>query len=102
MPRRELLTSFEREHLLAFPHDDGALLRIGTLSSEDLAFIGQDRGDHNQLGVGIQLCCLRYPGRAIGSDETPPPQLLDLVAAQLRVSPSVWDLYAHRDQTRSR
>ena len=41
MPRRELLSSFEREHLLAFPRDDAALLRVATLSSEDLAFIGQ-------------------------------------------------------------
>jgi hypothetical protein len=28
MPRRELLTSSEREQLLALPRDDGALLRI--------------------------------------------------------------------------
>ena len=100
MPRRELLTSSEREQLLALPRDDGALLRIATFSREDLAFIGQHRGDHNRLGIGIQLCYLRHPGRALGSDETPHAQLLGLVAAQLKVSPDVWDLYANRDQTR--
>ena len=100
MPRRELLTSLEREQLFALPRDDGALLRIATLSREDLAFIGQHRGDHNRLGVGIQLCYLRYPGRVLGSDEAPNAQLLGLVAAQLRVSPDVWDIYAQRDQTR--
>ena len=84
MPRRELLTSSEREQLLALPRDDGALLRIATFSREDLAFIGQHRGDHNRLGIGIQLCYLRHPGRALGSDETPHAQLLGLVAAQLR------------------
>ena len=54
MPRR-LLTSLEREQLFALPRDDGALLRIATLSREHLAFIGQHRGDHNRLGVAIQL-----------------------------------------------
>jgi TnpA family transposase len=81
MPRRELLTSLEREQLFALPRDDGALLRIAALSREDLAFIGQHRGDHNRLGVGIQLCYLRYPGRVLGSDEVPNAQLLGFVAA---------------------
>jgi TnpA family transposase len=100
MARRELLTSSEREQLLALPRDDGALLRVATLSKEDLAFIGQHRGDHNRLGVGIQLCYLRHLGRVLGPDEAPDAQLLGLVAVQLRVSAGVWDLYANRDQTR--
>jgi len=100
MPRRELLTSSEREQLLALPRDDGALLRVATLSKEDLAFIGQHHGDHNRLGVGIQLCYLRHLGRVLGPDEAPDAQLLGLVAVQLRVSAGVWDLYANRDQTR--
>ena len=78
----------------------GALLRVATLSKEDLAFIGQHRGDHNRLGVGIQLCYLRHLGRVLGPDEAPDAQLLGLVAVQLRVSAGVWDLYANRDQTR--
>jgi TnpA family transposase len=100
MPRRELLTSSEREQLLGLPHDDGALLRVASLSRDDVAFIGQHRGDHNRLGVGIQLCYLRHLGRVLGPDEVPHAKLLGLVAAQLKVSPSVWDLYANRDQTR--
>jgi hypothetical protein len=35
----------------------------------------------------------------LGTDEAPDAQLLDLVAAQLKV-PAAWDLYANRDQTR--
>ena len=46
------------------------------------------------------MCYLRYPGRVLGSDEAPDAQLLGMVAAQLRVSPDVWDIYAQRDQTR--
>jgi TnpA family transposase len=52
------------------------------------------------LGVGIQLCYLRHLGRVLGTDEAPDAQLLDLVAAQLKVPAAVWDLYANRDQTR--
>ena len=100
MPRRELLTSSERDQLLSLPHDDGTLLRVATLTREDRAFIGQHRGNHNRLGVGIQLCYLRHLGRVLGPDEAPDAQLLGLVAAQLKVPPGVWDLYADRDQTR--
>ena len=46
------------------------------------------------------MCYLRYPGRVLGSDEAPDAQLLGMVAAQLRVSPDVWDIYAQRDQRR--
>jgi Domain of unknown function (DUF4158) len=52
------------------------------------------------LHVGIQLCYLRHLGRVLGPDEVPHAKLLGLVAAQLKVSPGVWDLYANRDQTR--
>ena len=96
MPRRELLTSSERDQLLSLPHDDGALLRVATLTREDRAFIGQHRGNHNRLGVGIQLCYLRHLGRVLGPDEAPDAQLLGLVATQLKVPPGVWDLYADR------
>ncbi len=37
---------------------------------------------------------------ALGVDETPPPTLTDIVAAQLKGSPTLWDAYARRDQTR--
>ncbi len=99
MPRRELLTSSEREQLLGLPHDDGALLRVASLSREDLAFIGQHRGDHNRLGVGIQLCYLRHLGQVLGPDEVPHAKLLGLVAPQLKVSPGVWDLRQSRSDT---
>ena len=36
----------------------------------------------------------------LGTDEVPDAQLLDLVAAQLKVPAAAWDLYANRDQTR--
>jgi hypothetical protein len=41
MPRRELLTSSERLELLTFPDDEGELIRLYTLTKEDLTFVRQ-------------------------------------------------------------
>lgn len=100
MPRRELLTPGQRAELLAFPSDEAELIRRYTLSKTDLAFVRQHRGHPNRLGVAVQMGYLHYPGRVLGQDERPHPPLLGMVAAQLKVSTSVWDLYAARDQTR--
>jgi hypothetical protein len=43
---------------------------------------------------------LQHPGRVPAEDETPPPALLGIIAAQIRVSPALWGTYARRDQTR--
>jgi TnpA family transposase len=88
MPRRELLTAAQREGLLAFPEEEENLLRYYVLSVRDLAAVRQHRGDHNRLGFAVQLCyCLRYPGRVLAENETPPAALLGMVAAQLQVQP---------------
>ena len=51
MPRRGILTSTERMQLLAFPDDEGELIRKYTFSKADLAFVRQHRGGHNRLGI---------------------------------------------------
>ena len=50
MPRRELLTSTQRDELLTFPTDEADLLRYYTFNTHDLAVIRRRRGDHNRLG----------------------------------------------------
>ena len=100
MARRELLSAAEREALLAFPTDESELIRRYALSRADRTFIRQHRSDHNRLGIAIQLCYLRHPGRTLGVDETPPPALVGIVTAQLKASPALRDDYARRDQTR--
>jgi len=55
MPRRELLTPTERGQLFAFPEDEGELIRLATLARADLTYIRQHRGDHNRLGLAIQM-----------------------------------------------
>lgn len=100
MPRREVLTPVERVQLFAFPDDEGELIRLGTLSRTDLTFIRHHRGDHNRLGIAVQMTYLRYPSRMLGESEAPHPPLLGIVAAQLKVTPAAWSLYATRDETR--
>lgn len=85
MPRRELLTSSERLELLAFPTDEGELIRLYTLTKTDLDFVRQHRGDHNRLGIAVLMSYLRYPGRVLAGDENPHRPLIDIVAGQLGV-----------------
>ncbi len=100
MPRRELLTFTERLELLAFPTDEAELIRLYTLIRQDVAFVRQHRGDHNRLGIAVQMAYLRFPGRVIGEREAPYEPVLNLLAAQLEIPVAAWDLYAKRDETR--
>jgi len=100
MPRRELLTAAQRFQLFAFPDDESELIRLATLSAEDFAFVRQHRGGHNRLGIAILMIYLRFPGRVLGPAERPHAPIIGIVAAQLGVTPAVWDVYASRDETR--
>jgi TnpA family transposase len=100
MPRRELLTPTQRVQLFAFPEDEGELIRLATLARADLTYIRQHRGDHNRLGLAIQMVYLRHPSRVLPPSEAPYPPLLGIVAAQLKVTPAAWSQYAKRDETR--
>lgn len=97
MPRGELLTPAERESLLAIPSTEAERIRHYTLNRTDLGFIRQHRWDYNRLGVAIQLCYLRYPGRVLARGEIPPAALLAMVAAQLKTTAAMWNQYAARD-----
>lgn len=100
MPRREILTAAEGLELLAFPEDEGELIRLYTLTKPDLAFARQHRGNHNRLGIAVQMSYLQYPGRVLGEKEAPYEPILRLVSAQLAIAPAAWELYAARDETR--
>ena len=100
MPRRELLTPAQRLQLFAFPEDESELIRLASLSKEDMAFVRQHRGDHNRLGIAVLMTYVRYPGRVLGAEETPHAPIVGIIASQLHVVPAVWDLYAKRDETR--
>ena len=70
-------------------------VRYYTLSSDEIALVQKRRNDANRLGFALQLCYLRYPGRALQPQETIPEALLSYVADQLDVPASKFKQYAN-------
>ncbi|MBD2750000.1 DUF4158 domain-containing protein [Microvirga sp. BT688] len=100
MTRRKLLSPEERQALLGIPDDEASLIRHYTLSPQDRLQAEVRRRAHNQLGYAVQLCLMRYPGRILGVDESPPAAMVAYVAEQLEVDPGVFALYSRRYHTR--
>jgi TnpA family transposase len=100
MPRRELFSPAQRLELLALPDDAGDLIRLFTLSTQDLAIIRERRGAANRLGFAVQLCSIRFPGQILSPNDAPDQRVLAIIARQLRLDPDLWPEYAARDETR--
>ena len=100
MAHRTILTPKQREVLFGLPADEAQLLKHYTLSDEDLDHIGQRRRPRNRLGFALQLCALRYPGRALLPGEVIPVEIADFLAAQLGLKDADLDAYAAREDTR--
>ncbi len=102
MPTRELLSPAQRPQFVELPDamEERELVRHYTLSPEDLAHVDPKRGDHNKLGFCVQLCLLRFPGRALGPDERVPERILQYIATQVGVQPEVFEGYGERENTR--
>lgn len=80
------LTDAERDRLNLFPTDIAPtdLLAYFTLSEPDLELIQAHRGDHNRLGVALQLVALRLLGFAPDDLSTAPRRAVAYVALQPR------------------
>ncbi len=100
MPRRHILTERQRSALLDLPTDELSLLKHYTLGDDDLTNIQERRRPENRLGFALQLCALRYPGRALAPGETIPHEVLSFIGAQLGVPADALLTYAARRQTR--
>jgi hypothetical protein len=100
MPRRNILAERQRSSLLDLPKDEMSLLRHYTLSDEDLEHINERRRPENRLGFALQLCALRYPGRALPPGEVIPHDVLAFIGAQLGLTGDALLSYAARRQTR--
>src|SRR5260370_36237293 len=97
------LTESERKRLRGFPEDISPedITAFFTLSATDMEQVEKQRGDHNRLGVSLQLCALRYLGFSPNDITTIPLQIVSYVSKQLGVDPSVLKLYGERMQTQS-
>lgn len=100
MPRRHILTERQRSALLDLPTDVLSLLKHYTLGDDDLENIEQRRRPENRLGFALQLCALRYPGRALAPGEMIPQEVLSFIGAQLGIPADALLTYAARRQTR--
>jgi len=98
--RRALLSSEQRARLFGIPVDQAEMARHYLLSPEDLVLVRAKRRAANRLGFAIQLCALRYPGRALEPLEAPPASMLSFVAKQIGVDPALFGDYARRGETR--
>jgi len=100
MPRRMILTDAERQNFLALPTDDDTLIRHWSLDDEDHRLLETRRRGDTRLGLALQLCALRYPGRFIQRGEVIPQTALTFLAEQLRIEPDALVSFAQRAPTR--
>ncbi|KGB10167.1 tn3 transposase DDE domain protein [Enterobacteriaceae bacterium ATCC 29904] len=100
MPRRQILSSEEKERLLIVPDDDVFLTRMCFLSEHDLALINKHRRPANRLGFAVLLCYLRGPGFLPDKSISPHDGVVFRLAAHLKVQSDLWAEYASREVTR--
>ena len=86
MKKHEILSAQSRAELFDPPADPAAIVRHYTLSPDDLkTLIGQRRRDANRLGFAVHLAYLKFPGRVLGSEETPASGVVAFLAHQLGI-----------------
>ena len=103
MARRNLLSRHELERLILLRTDHFSIVRNCTLPTEDLDAIGKRRGGVNRLGVAVHLVLPRRSGLGLrtNSDIPIPQAILSYLAAQLCVSPDIFEHYGQRPQTQT-
>lgn len=99
-PTPSILSPHLRAALFDPPADHDEVQRRYALAPEDVALARQHRRQHNRLGFAVQLALVHDLGRPLRADEQLPGAIIEIAAEQLGVEPSVFDLYARRDETR--
>ena len=75
------------------------MARYYALSAEDIAFIRQHRGPNNRLGIALQLCSLRFPGRMLMQISSISERVVVYVAEQLNLPATAFAGYGKRKGT---
>ena len=99
----QFLSQAERERLQSFPDaiTPNEVITFFTLSDQDLILVKKRSGHHNLLGFALQLGTLRYLSFIPDNFPQLPPTVVEYVAQQLEISPSVLHKYGERSQTRT-
>lgn len=100
MPWKQLLSSAQRAQVLALPTSLREFEDLYTLNPADRQFVAIRRTDANRIGIAVQLCFLRHPGRAWAPDELLPTAMTRFIARQVDADPESLTEYASRDETR--
>ncbi len=100
MKKHEILSPQSRAALFDPPPEPAAIVRHYTFSPDDLTLIRRRRMNANRLGFAVHLAYLKFPGRVLGAEEVPPPDMVTFVASQIGSPPKAFDEYARRDETR--
>ena len=98
--RQRLLSELDWAALLVPAGTEREMLRHYQLSAEDLDLIRSKRTDTTRLRFALLMLYCRYPGRVLGPDEVPPPQVVAFVARQLCLGEVDLGAGPHRDETR--
>ena len=75
------------------------MARYYTLHPEDIAFIQRHRKASNKLGIALQLCTLRFPGRFLLNMTELSESVVAYVAKQLDVPVTAFAQYGQRQET---
>jgi TnpA family transposase len=97
--RGKLLTAAQRAELLALPTDRLEIHERYSLTPADFNLINRHRTEANRLGFAVQLCLLRFPGRAWLPGEQLPSEMFRFIARQIGAEPTAL-ADAQRDETR--
>ena len=97
----EVLTPEQRLLFSTIPDDltTSEMVRYYALSAEDMAFIRQHRSPNNRLGVALQLCCLRFPGRMLMQMSSISERVVVYIAEQLDLLSTAFVEYGQRKGT---
>jgi hypothetical protein len=90
----------QHTQLLALPTTLPEFDDFYTLTPTDRKFVAARRTATHRLGIAVQLCFLRHPGRAWIPKEAVPFGILRYIASQIEVTTNNFEAYADRDETR--
>ncbi|MDN5470831.1 MAG: Tn3 family transposase [Lactococcus lactis] len=101
MALRKSITEQEFTSLINIPQSGEELIRIYSLSDDDIIFIKAScRGKTNHIRVSVLLSYMKFPGIIIPTVFIPDERILDLLCNQLEIDKSHWKDYDNLAETR--